>query len=151
MVAMAVPEEDRFRAQRDEILRQDRGAARIEGRGRQLGTIDVAVEQDDASLHRDGVGGVRRPGEDDLPFVHPAPFIHVLDAEELLPGGDQRVVGFSIVSIFPVVVSFLGGGGQRKQAQRRQKRGKHSRAVHGEPSLFFSLRRGLGAILEKQE
>src|SRR5205814_6431225 len=129
VIALTVAEEVRFRSQRNEILRQDRCAARIEGRGRQLGTIDVAVEEYDASLHRDGVGGVRRPGEDDLPFVHPPPFIDVLDAEELLPGGDEGWVGFSIVFVEPIVVVPLpGGGGQRNQAQRRQKRGKQSRA-----------------------
>ena len=134
VVAVAVAEENRFRTHVHEILGQDRGAALVQGRGGQLRTIDVAVEQDDASQNRCDVRGIRRPGEDDFVLVHSPLVIDVLDPEKFLPRLDQRGTRFPLMPRLPVVSVFpvlFGDGGQTKNRQdARQNHGHHSSAVH---------------------
>ena len=102
MVAVAMAEEDRLGVRVDEVPGQDLRPADVDRRARQLGAVDVAVEQDNASEERCDVGGVGRPGKNDLVVRNPALLVHVLDAEELLPRLDERWIR-------------VGGGGERGQ------------------------------------
>jgi hypothetical protein len=147
MVAVTVPEEDRFRTHVHEVLRQDRGAALVDRRGRQLRTVDVAVEQEDASGGCDDVRGVRRPGEDDLVLGDAPVLVHVLDTEELLPGADQRSVRATVAIAIPVMIVVTGDGGERGNAQQpRENRGHRSSVVHDDELLCLrrSVRCRLG-------
>jgi hypothetical protein len=85
VVEVSVAEEEVFRIQINEILNHEWSAARLH-----LQASHIGVEQHDVAFHRRCERGVGQPGENHAIFAYGAASrIHVLNTEDLLPGGDD--------------------------------------------------------------